>query len=75
VSSRTDNLAKWGQPDAMFISVVGLWNELLSGVGLKVWTMSFLWFWLTRIIETLELKGQLRRGSYSPFMRTKKRDR
>ena len=23
----------------------GLWNELLSGVGLKVWTMCLRWSW------------------------------
>ena len=27
------------------MSELGLWNELLSGVGLKVWTMCLRWSW------------------------------
>ena len=33
----------------------GLWNELLSGVGLKVWTMCLRWSWSS--VEKMKERG------------------
>ena len=38
-SSRIESLANCGHPEAIFMSDFGLWNELLSGEGLKVCMM------------------------------------
>jgi len=39
----------------------GLWNELLSGVGLKVWTMCLRWSW-SRVEKGGGGRGRRREG-------------
>ena len=47
-SSRIESLANCGHPEAIFMSDFGLWNELLSGEGLKVCMMRCHMLWSTR---------------------------
>ena len=62
------------QPEATFISDLGIWKLLLSSSGLKDWVMSRdTPSRASSERETVCLKGQGRSGSNSPFMRVMKK--
>ena len=64
-----------GQPEAMFISLRGLWKEEEVGSGRNDWTMSLCLFWSTKVRVTACLNGQGSKASYSPRIRVIKNDR
>lgn len=69
------NGQKSGQPLAMFISLIGRWNEVEVTSGRKASMMCSLLFWSKSIRVTFWLKGHLSRASHLPLITTKKSER